>query len=126
MKKKNKTTISNGYGFNTSLMAAAGFWLVCFSFGLSLRPLLQQSIISPLVFRLGLSAFGLVVLFLIYNYLRRRGHLTLTTAHLFLAINSLADLIVLIGLLQRPFLPWLYQVFLLYIVVFYGFYFWQR
>ncbi len=101
-------------------------WVVMFSIGLMLRLERDAGVISPLTMKLLLILGGSGLAFIFYRLLRSQGFLHRSIAHSFMLVNSLLDIIILMGIFQRNMVEWLGSVFIFYIVVFYGLYYLLR
>lgn len=107
---------------------AFGFllWAVMFSIGLMLRLERDAGLINPLTMKLLLICGGSGLAFIFYRLLRSQGFLHRAIAHSFMLVNSLLDIVILMGIFQRNMVEWLGSVFIFYIVVFYGLYYLLR
>ena len=120
--KKNSDVVfgglsKKGIGFGLLL------WVIVFSIGLVLKHYRDAGVIDARAMRIVLVLVGSGLAFCFYWALNRRGGLTRAIANSFFVVNSLLDIIVLMGIFHRNLFEWLGSVFIFYIFVFYGLYY---
>ena len=78
------------------------------------------------VFKITMILSSAVVTFLFFRKIKSGGIMLAQVPHTFLLVNVLLDILFLMGALGMPVTEWVTTVLPMYIVVFYGLYFYFR
>ena len=102
-------------------------WLVpMFVSFFMIDPVTMEYLPNETVFKITMILSSAVVAFLFFRKIKSRGMLQVQVPHTFLFVNIVLDILFLMGALGMPVTEWVTTVLPMYIVVFYGWYFYLR